>query len=445
MKTDVRVKEARVSFFDERLRTPLVLATGPIEAVTRARVDVVVECRDGRLGRGAGEMLLSDAWGFPSAVVGHEARDAAMRAVTERFARALLDHVEPDHPIGLFEDVVAGLDDLRARVCAEQGLPEVMPRLGALVCASAADLAVHDAFGKALGRCSYDLLGREHAPDLARWLGPTFAGRYLDEFIPAKPTPFLPIIHLVGGGDPLTEADRAASDPGDGLPVTLEEWIDLDGVYQFKVKIKGYDLDWDLERILAVSRAAVSRSRRPRRPILTVDPNEQCADPGYMVELLSRLRAREPEAFEALALVEQPTERDLGRSRHDQRPLAALKPVLIDEGLTDPDGLDLALELGWSGVAYKVCKGLSSTLLIAARAKVLGLPGTVMDLTLPGTAFVHSAGLAARIGGPLGVEANARQYLPRSCPDVSARFPLLFRVRDGRIGTIGVGPVGLGA
>jgi L-alanine-DL-glutamate epimerase-like enolase superfamily enzyme len=442
MKTDIRVCEASVAFLEERLRTPLVLASGTIEKVTRARVEVDVEARDGRRSRGAGEMLLSDAWGFPSAILSHEARDGVMRRVTEGFASRMVDHSEYDHPIGLFEDVVSSLDTLRIEASTRAKLAETLPRLGALVCASASDLAVHDAFGRLLGRSSYAALGREFGADLGRWLGPEFAGQFLDELLPAKPPQSLPVIHLVGGADKLSAGEKSESDPNDGLPVTLEEWIDRDGVFQFKVKLKGSDLDWDLARILAVHR--VASSRLATEPVLTVDPNEQCASPAYGVELLMRLREAGPEAFQALVLFEQPTERDLGRSRHDQRALSALRPVLIDEGLTDPADLELAVELGWSGVAYKVCKGLSSSLLVFARAKRLNLTGTVMDLTLPGTAFVHSAGFAAQVESQYGVEANARQYLPAACAEVQARMPGLFRVRDGFIRTEDLTPLGLG-
>jgi L-alanine-DL-glutamate epimerase-like enolase superfamily enzyme len=443
MRTDIRIKEARVSYEEDRLRTPLVLATGPIREVTRARVDLVAETRDGRVARGVGEMCLSDAWGFPSTTISHEARDAVMRRLTEQFAAAVVRHTEPDHPIGLFEDVLKDLDGMRKSLSREAGLPEEMPRLGALVCASAVDLAVHDAFGRALGLDSYAALGLDHGADLGRWLGPGFAGRSLLEFIHVDPDPALPVIHLVGGGDKLTAAERDPSDPDDGFPVTLEEWIERDGVFQFKVKIKGYDLAWDLERITAVHR--VARSKGCSNPILTVDTNERCESPQYAVDLLDQLAEKAPEAYAALVLFEQPTERDLSLSRHDQRPLAARRPVLVDEGLTDPDGLDLAVELGWSGVAFKVCKGLSSTLLVLARARTLGMTGAVMDLTLPGIPFIHSAGFAARIQGRYGLEANGRQYLPHACPEISAQLPNLFRVRNGFLSTREMGRIGLGA
>src|SRR3990170_3433198 len=134
--TDVRVVAADVRFFDERLRTPLVISTGRIEAVTRARVELVVETAQGRRASGAGEMILSDLWGFPSQRVSHADRDRAMRLLTDRFAQAAVAYAEPAHPITLFQSLHETLDPLCRRVSAELQLADTMPLLGALVCAS---------------------------------------------------------------------------------------------------------------------------------------------------------------------------------------------------------------------------------------------------------------------------------------------------------------------
>ena len=132
----------------------------------------------------------------------------------------------------------------------------------------------------------------------------------------------MPAIHLVGGGDKLTHSEVTAHDPDDGLPNSLEGWIDRDGVWVLKLKIKGDDLVADASRIAEVYRVARPRLRALARggPILTVDPNERCACPLYGVELLARLDREAPEACQALAIFEQPTARDLENPRHDQRP-----------------------------------------------------------------------------------------------------------------------------
>ena len=85
--------------------------------------------------------------------------------------------------------------------------------------------------------------------------------------------------------------------------------------------------------------------------------------------------------------------------------------------------LELALELGWSGVALKACKCQSIELLIAAWAEVNGIKMTVQDLTCPGIALLQSVGLTARLNSLMNaVEANARQYFPEtSRPEMPVR------------------------
>jgi hypothetical protein len=109
------------------------------------------------------------------------------------------------------------------------------------------------------------------------------------------------------------------------------------------------------------------------------------------------LKETSPQAFDRLLYVEQPTDRNLAAQRLDMRRLAALKPVLADEGILDLATFGLARELGWFGIALETCKGHSSALLYVAKASQIGMPYSVQDLTNPDLAFVHSAALAARI------------------------------------------------
>ena len=85
-----------------------------------------------------------------------------------------------------------------------------MPRLAQLVAASPTEAALHDAYGKALGQNSYDLLGREFANrDLSSYLNAEFRGEYLDRYTLRQPKPSMPLYHLVGALDPL---DRCRPD-----------------------------------------------------------------------------------------------------------------------------------------------------------------------------------------------------------------------------------------
>lgn len=448
MLTDIKLVEIEPRFTDAVLRTPLKFGSGVVSAITNMVCRVVVETRGGKRGEGLGNILLSDLWGFPSQVVGHEQRDAAMRRVAESFCTHLLDNARYGHPLELYLEAKPQLKDLAAQVDRELGLAEPMPILGALVCASPVDAALTDAFGNANGISSYDGYTADYlSQDLSQWLGPDFTGKYPGDYLHGAYKPRLPIFHLVGGVDKLTRGEVTEADPQDGLPVSLEEWIERDGLRCFKVKLRGNDNDWDVERtaqIAEVITATYQRLGLTNRFYLSTDSNEMNPDPQSVVDYLHRLQERSPLAYEALLYLEQPTERDLSVHRFDLRPVAALKPVVVDEGVTDVDKLDLAIELGWSGVGLKTCKGHSSSLLYVAKAREQGLVLTFQDLTNPGLSLVHEAGFAARIETLMGFEYNSRQFLPFEQPEVIARHQPLFAVREGQVSTETLSATGLG-
>ncbi|MCC6680714.1 MAG: hypothetical protein IT445_07410, partial [Phycisphaeraceae bacterium] len=67
------------------------------------------------------------------------------------------------------------------------------------------------------------------------------------------------------------------------------------------------------------------------------------------------------DAYRALEMIEQPTGRDIARYAYDWHPVAARKPVMVDEGLMTLASMPLAREQGWSGFALKTCKGTVSS------------------------------------------------------------------------------------
>lgn len=448
MNSDIKLLEIEPTFDDAVLRTPLKFGSGVVAAITSCTCRAVVETRDGKRGEGLGHILLSDLWGFPSQVVGHEQRDAAMREVTRRFCGHMLDNARFGHPMELYLEAKPVLHDLAAAVSADQNLAEAMPILGALVCASPIDAALTDAFGRANGLCSYEAYGPAFMnQDLSAWCGPQFAGKYPADYLHESYKPALPIFHLVGGLDKLTRGEVTDSDPQDGFPVSLEEWIERDGLRCFKVKLRGNDNDWDVERTAAIAEvieATYARLGINSKYYLSTDSNEMNPDPESVVDYLHRLEDRSKAAYEALLYLEQPTERDLSVHRFNLSEVARLKPVVVDEGVTDVDKLDLAIELGWSGVGLKTCKGHSSAMLYVAKAKEQNLVVTFQDLTNPGLSLVHEAGFAARIDTLMGFEYNSRQYLPQEQPEVIAAHRPLFEVRDGLVSTESLSATGLG-
>ena len=139
-------------------------------------------------------------------------------------------------------------------VTRQLNLKEPMPKLCAIVTASAFDAAVHDAFGKAHGLNCYRTYGPDFMThDLSRYLGPAFKGEYLSQYVSQDPKPRMPLYHLVGAVDPLTR-DDVKKPVGDGLPENLPEWIRYNGLTNLKIKLNGDQLDWDIDRVLGDER-----------------------------------------------------------------------------------------------------------------------------------------------------------------------------------------------
>jgi L-alanine-DL-glutamate epimerase-like enolase superfamily enzyme len=177
-----------------------------------------------------------------------------------------------------------------------------------------------------------------------------------------------------------------------------------------------------------------------------LDFNEGCPNVGYLLEYLRRLREATPGGFDRILYIEQPTARDLDQARANvMHEAARLRPVVVDEALTDHQTLLRAREMGYTGVALKACKGQSHAMLMAAAAQKHGMFITVQDLTCPGASLIHSAGIAARIPGNAGIEANARQFVPAANAPWEARFPGLFTIRNGVMNTAQLTGPGLGA
>jgi L-alanine-DL-glutamate epimerase-like enolase superfamily enzyme len=390
-------------------------------------------------------MTMGNMWAFPSRAMGYDATLGAMKDLAGRIARIAGGCREVGHPLDL--GLVLEPEYLRAAAEASRALPEPIPKLCTLVVASAFDAAAHDAFGKLHGRNAYATYGPDLLPhDLSRYLGKGFEGERLDRYLLRRRQERIPLFHSVGGLDPL-EARDVRKPVGDGLPETLPEWIEKDGLVRIKVKLSGEDLRWDVERTLNIDRiAAESQARRGVKDwAYCLDFNERCPDVGYVLDCLRRVRAGSPAGFARILYVEQPTARDLKAHRANvMHEAAKLRPVVIDESLTDLESLLLAREMGYNGVALKACKGQGPAVLMAAAAQKYGMFLCVQDLTCPGASLVHSVGISAHVPAVAGIEANARQYVPAANARWAARFPGLFAVRDGHLKTAEIGGPGLG-
>ncbi len=444
--TDIRVLEVEPFFQYEKARTPLKFGGVVMDNTLYCHVRVKVENRAGKVAEGWGAIFLADVWAWPQISAGHATAEKLMQNYVEKWCKRVESTNEFAHPIDLFWQLEPEMMPTAKSVCDAAGINEEMPRMAALVAASPVDAAIHDAFGNAAGIDVYQGYGPEQmGHDLSEWLGSEFKGKYISDYL--RPLPqWLDAFHLVGGLDKLTESEITEEDPQDGLPVSLDQWIQFEGLHCLKVKLRGIDLQWDLERMLAV--VSIARTEQKKLGLnelwLTADTNEMCDTPEYMIELLQKFKEADSLAFDSLLYVEQPCERDLRNRMLDVRELAKLKPVIVDEALASLEDLDLALELGYSGAALKSCKCQSEELVIAAKLTEKGLPLAVQDLTCPGIALLHSAGLAGHLHTIRGVESNSRQFYPATSEPERRIHPGFYSLKNGRIDTSTLKGTGLG-
>lgn len=445
--TDIRLLEVRHRTQDIAYRTPIKFGGRVVTSATIFDVTVDVETRDGRRGQGFGSMPLGNVWAWPTEMVTGEQTLAAMRLLSERCVEAAGRYQQLGHPLEIVHDLNGVLDSHATAVVSELQLREPIPRLAQLVSASPLDAAIHDAYGRCLGLNAYNALSSEFMNrDLGHYLGPDFAGEYLDAYTSRSPQARMPLYHLVGALDPLTEADIEKR-IDDGLPETLPEWIAADGLTHLKIKLNGDNLDWDVDRVAAVERVATEaqKTRGCEQWHYSLDFNERCANVQYLLDFLAKVEERSPSALNRVQYIEQPTHRDLTREpRQDMHPVAKIKPVVIDESLVDLESLLLCREIGYSGVALKACKGHSEALLMGAAAQKYQLFLCVQDLTCPGASFLHSASLAARIPGVAAIEGNARQYCPAGNMGYRDKYPGMFQIDDGTLATSVLTEPGLG-
>ncbi|MCZ2147879.1 MAG: hypothetical protein LC126_08875 [Bryobacterales bacterium] len=284
---------------------------------------------------------------------------------------------------------------------------------------------------------------RSHEPRSFGLPQPDFRGEHLSRYILQTPAPRINLYHSVGGADALLAADIQKR-INDGFPETLPEWIRYNGLHHIKIKLQGDELKWDIERVIHIDR--IANDTRPQVDWrYCVDFNERCPNVAYLLEFLRKVKEATPKGFERIQYIEQPTARDLQAGRKNvMHEAAKLRPVVIDESLTGLDMLLIAREMGYTGVALKACKGQSQAMLMAAAGQKYKMFLCVQDLTCPGAALLHSAGIACHVPGVSGIEANARQYLPAANKPWEKKFPGIFIIKDGTMDTSHLTGPGLG-
>ena len=315
------------------------------------------------------------------------------------------------------------------------GKKVAIPTLASLVVFSAFDLALYDAVGKLLNRPVFSLFDKGTPPDpLGSFVDPQRAPKGLpdstlsDHLLPERKDSLL-VWHLIGGLDPLTADDPVGTQPNDGVPVFLDDWIRSDGLKALKVKLRGTDAAWDYERLVRVGEMAEAQDV----DWLSADFNCCVHEPAYVTDILDRLRVDAPRAYGRLLYVEQPFPYELEEHPIDVHSVSARVPLFLDESAHDWRVVESGRQLGWNGVALKTCKTLTGALLSAAWAQASGMTLMVQDLTNPMLAMISHCQLAAHLPTIAGIECNAMQFYPAASAPEAVVHPGMFQRKNGRL------------
>lgn len=445
LKTDVRILGVRLYWLPVQTRVPLKFGTETLTSVTCARVRVDVVDRNGKVHEGWGETPLSVQWAWP-ADLSYAERHTALQSFCQLLARAWNDFDVEGHALEIGHDFqFQVLPELLSRFNKDRSEQLQLPYLAALVCSSAFDIAVHDAYGRSNALPTYETYSESFlSRDLASFIGSDddksdFAGSYPSDFVLPSRRKQLAAWHLVGGLDPLSH-DEVTTPIEPGYPVILEDWIRRDGLNCLKIKLRGTDADWDLERLIRVGNIAVENDVEA----LTADFNCTVMEPAYVLEILGALRTNHPETYRRILYVEQPFPYDLEKHAIDVRALSEEKPLLMDESAHDWKHVRYGHSLGWNGVALKTCKTQTGALLMSCWAQVHGMHLMVQDLTNPMLAQIPHVLLAAHTPTMMGVETNAMQFYPDASACEAEIHPGIYQRRDGCVDLQSIQGAGFG-
>lgn len=444
--SDVSIVSARLYFLEVKTRVPYKFGQQVLEEITCARACVTVRSLDGREIEGWGETPLSVGWVWPTTTLSYTHREDRLKAFTCKLAVAFGGFGRSGHPL----EIGHGFQEEQLRRMLEQEAAaypgeEPIPYLGGLVCLSALDLALYDAFGITNGIGVFEAFGGDYLnADLASYLEPdtdgvSFAGRYPADYLVDRPDT-VPVWHSVGGTDPLEVADLTGDEPDDGYPILLRDWIRRDGLNCLKIKLPGADAEWDYQRLRAIG--AIAREEGVEH--LCTDFNCTVKEPAYVTGILDRLMEEDPETLGRILYIEQPFPYDLEANQIDVHSVSERCPLLMDESAHDWKYVRLGRRLGWTGAALKTCKSLTGAILTLCWARAHGMDLMVQDLTNPMLAQVPHVLLAAYAGTMMGLESNAMQYYPEASLPEAAIHPGLYRRRGGVLDLSTLGASGFG-
>lgn len=444
--TDVTANGTSLYFLPIEARVPLKFGNQVVTHITCARVQMTIADKDGKTATGWGETPISVPWVWPS-TLSYDEREKVLLEVTKSISEAWKDFPASGHPMEIGHAFIeTKLHEIWESANTDRTEDAKIPWLAALVCCSAFDIALHDAYGMLHEVPTYQTYTAQYMNrDLSTYLQPaensdaSFAGKYPADYF-ADPAKVLFAWHLVGGLDPVSEEELTGNEPDDGYPVLLDDWIHRDGLKCLKIKLRGNDAEWDYLRLIKIGELAIADDV----PWLTTDFNCTVHDPEYVNAILDRVRDEHPQIYGMLLYVEQPFPYELEEHQIDVHSVAARKPLFMDESAHDWHLIKLGRSLGWNGVALKTCKTQTGALLSLCWAKAHGMGLMVQDLSNPMLAQVPHLLLAAHAGTIMGVESNGMQFFPEASKPEAKIHPGIYTRNQGKLDMSTLGTTGFG-
>jgi hypothetical protein len=444
--TKLRLEAVECFERDVKLRLPFRFGVITMTRSTQAVIRATVALEDGRISVGVAAETLAAKW-FDKSPAFSDAQNLDQLRQSLGLAADLYRTLGWSTPFGLYAGAYAQ-QQVRG---ADLGLVPLVASYGPALL----DRAILDALGRARELPFAELIRRNVAGIGITDLTPDLSGYDLPRFLTGlKGGPDIAVRHTVGLVDPIVAGDQKPSERvDDGLPETLEEVVSHYRGRYYKLKVAG-NVGADLDRLTRIA-AVLDRAAGDYRT--TLDGNEQYDDVEGITELWRRM-CETPALARLVAstlFIEQPIKRTTALTKPVDA-LARLKPLVIDESDGELGSFPAALELGYSGVSSKNCKGLYKSILNAARvAKLNAETGTdtyfmsAEDLTtLAGVSVQQDLALVSLLG--LGhVERNGHHFIDgmsfapeseqadfaRAHPDLYDRSagPARLRIRDGRL------------
>lgn len=381
-----RILDTKVVFRSHELSPPLIIGKGVISTITEATCQVTIT-NGNAIAQGYGTVLLSHVWCWPETAHGN--KDALLREATSTIARAVVEIGTDNTVLGHGFDVITLADQLLTHV----------PPLARRVCSSPLDNAIHDAAGCLRSRPSFELF-TGHGPSPFDSYFPGFGAAGAIESMLRTPIANIEAQMVVGLQTSNTD---------------VNDYCLKFGIRRLKVKIGSGDVQTDVNHVIEVGRAIPQDGRLLD---ITVDANGCYSTPESLEQFITLLREQSPEIAVCLSAIEQPSMTPLVEDRRRWSAITADMPILSDESFTNLDDLKHANACGWNGLAVKSCRGQTLALLGAAWGHARGWTNTVMDLTSPNIAAIHTVLLASRISGVSTAEVNTVQFLKSGYADL---------------------------